>query len=98
MAELLNELNNNVSNIKTEVSSITQDEFMEILNTLKNKLLNSDYISAEDLKPLKQSSTNVDHLVLQLIEHINNLDNQLALTVINNIITNQHDQLSSSSE
>lgn len=98
VAELLNELNNNVSNIKTEVSSITQDEFMEILNTLKNKLLNSDYISAEDLKPLKQSSTNVDHLVLQLIEHINNLDNQLALTVINNIITNQHDQLSSSSE
>jgi len=86
------------SNCKIHIPDLKQEDFIRILSDLNNKLMKSEFISAQELIPLQGAQTGVDNLVIKLIECINNFDNRSALKIIKEIESLQKLQISSASD
>jgi len=83
--KLLYLLDLNSSDSKDNLPDLNKDDFQYILNNLIVKLIKSEFISAHELKSLQNTKTDVDSLVLKLIESINDFDNSSAIKIIKEI-------------
>ncbi|WP_197481262.1 hypothetical protein, partial [Oleiphilus sp. HI0086] len=69
--------------------TLSNDEFINQLNTLQNKLEQSDYIDPDSLSLLKTAFPDrqeIQNLVIKLVEEINLFDNTAASTTLKEIL------------